>query len=290
MLKKTLTFAIAWVQYNDLTVMSDGWFWGAKGVICMYHWIEDKAFLGRMKGLCGDLVNQLVQAINRDGLLEVRQHLVGSGAKNLITQNANRPIDLDYNLEILRCEGINVNDGRRVKEYVREIFDDVLRRTGWEPCDDSTSALTTKLFRFEDGDQTPFSIDLCITREDDFGRRLRLIHNKTGMVQSDSWIWNEAPYAKGLEDRVDWLKDNDCWTELREVYLEKKNLYLSGNDHDHPSYIVYIEAVNQVYSKYNPGDEYRLHTGVKLSETMPGFSVSAPQPKRLSLWENHWNN
>ena len=256
----------------------------------MYHWINDKAFLGKMKGLCSDLVNQLVQAINREGLLEVRQYLVGSGAKNLITQNANRPIDLDYNLEILRSEGINVNDGRWVKEYVRQIFDEVLKRAGWELCDDSTSAITTKLHRFTDGNQTLFSIDLCITRVDGYGRRLRLIHNKTGIVQMDSWIWNEAPYAKGLEDRVEWLKDNICWLELREVYLEKKNIYLSRNDHNHPSYIVYIEAVNEVYSKYNPEDVYRLHTGVQISGKMPGVSVSTPQPERLSRLDNHWNS
>lgn len=255
----------------------------------MYHWIEDKAFLGRMKGLCSDLVNQLVQAINRKELLEVRQHLVGSGAKNLITQNAGRPIDLDYNVEILRSKGINVNDGRWVKEHVRKIFDEVLARKGWEPCDDSTSALTTKLHCFPDGNQPLFSIDLCITRVDDFGRKLRLIHNKTGIVQWDSWIWNEAPHAKGLEDRVDWLKDNGCWLELREAYLDKKNMYLTRNDHNHSSYIVYIEAVNEVYSKYNPRAAYRLHTGVRLSETFFGISVSSTQPGRLPNWGFPWN-
>ncbi len=69
----------------------------------MYHWIEDKRFLGRMRALCSGLVNQLVQAINNEEVLEVRQHLVGSGAKNLITQNGSQPIDLDYNLEIIDC-------------------------------------------------------------------------------------------------------------------------------------------------------------------------------------------
>ena len=269
--------------------MSDGWFWGKKGVFFMYHWIEDKAFLGRMKGLCSDLVNQLVQAINRKGLLEVRQHLVGSGAKNLITQNADRPIDLDYNLEILRGNGIRINDGRWVKKYVREIFDEVLARKGWEPCDDSTSALTTKEWRFRTGNKTQFKIDLCITRIDEFGRMHRLIHNKTGIVQLDSWIWNEAPQAKGLEDRVDWLKDNGCWLELREVYLEKKNMYLTRNDHNLSSYIVYIEAVNEVYSKYNPRAAYQLHTGVRMSETFFGISVSSTQPERLSNWGFPWN-
>ena len=269
--------------------MSDGWFWGKKGVFFMYHWIEDKAFLGRMRGLCSDMVNQLVQAINRKGLLEVRQHLVGSGAKNLITQNAGRPIDLDYNVEILRSKGINVNDGRQIKEYVRDRFDEVLARAGWEPCDDSTSALTTKERCFRTGNKTPFKIDLCITRIDELGRFHRLIHNKTGIVQLDSWIWNEAPHAKGLEERVDWLKGNGYWLELREAYLDKKNMYLTRNDHNHPSYIVYIEAVNEVYSKYNPRAAYQLHTGVRLSETFWGISVSSTQPERLSNWGFPWN-
>ena len=34
-------------------------------------------------------------------------YLVGSGARNLILQNENSPIDLDYNLEIVRCEDSN---------------------------------------------------------------------------------------------------------------------------------------------------------------------------------------
>ena len=39
--------------------------------------------------------------INKDNFITVEAHLVGSGAKNLETQNANKPIDLDYNLCIL---------------------------------------------------------------------------------------------------------------------------------------------------------------------------------------------
>ena len=67
----------------------------------MYHFIEDKDFLKNMRGLCSNIVNQLVQAINNDGELDVEAHLVGSGARNLETQNANEPVDLDYNLNII---------------------------------------------------------------------------------------------------------------------------------------------------------------------------------------------
>lgn len=88
----------------------------------MYHYVDDKEFLGRMKRLCSDIVNQLVQKINREEKLQVRADLVGSGAKNLITQNANNPIDLDYNLEILKSYEYEIYDGRSLKKYIGELL------------------------------------------------------------------------------------------------------------------------------------------------------------------------
>ena len=60
----------------------------------MYHYIDDKKFLKRMKNLCAGIVNQLVQSINNDSVMTVEAQLVGSGARNLITQNAKEPIDV----------------------------------------------------------------------------------------------------------------------------------------------------------------------------------------------------
>ena len=34
----------------------------------MYHYIEDKDFLKRMKSLCSDIINQLVQSVYSDRL------------------------------------------------------------------------------------------------------------------------------------------------------------------------------------------------------------------------------
>lgn len=43
----------------------------------MYHWIEDKDFLKRMKTECPNVVNRLVQSINNDDYLQVDMHMVG---------------------------------------------------------------------------------------------------------------------------------------------------------------------------------------------------------------------
>ena len=216
----------------------------------MYHWIEDKRFLGRMRALCSGLVNQLVQAINNEEVLEVRQHLVGSGAKNLITQNGSQPIDLDYNLEIIDCIEYDINNCRAIKEYVRKKFNEILNRNGWDDCCDSTSALTTGTYYFTDGNGTEFSIDLCIVCLDSDGDMNRLIHQKTGYAAWDRYYWNKAAHSRGLEEHVQWLKKNGYWIEVREAYLKKKNMYLSRGDGDHPSFIVYIEAVNEVCTNH----------------------------------------
>ena len=37
--------------------------------------------------------------------------------------------------------------------------------------------------------------------------------------------------------------------DLADIYRQKKNRYLSLQDNDHPSFVVYIEAVNELYQK-----------------------------------------
>ena len=215
----------------------------------MYHYIDDKDFLKRMKAHCADIINQLVQAINSDSVMTVEAHLVGSGAKNLITQNANEPIDLDYNICIVECFEMNPNNGRELKEYIRKQFNIVLNRKGWSDCQDSTSALSTGKRYFKKGNQTEFSIDLAIVRENHQGWE-RLIHNKTGWIAFDQWYWNEAPKSRGLAEKVEDIKDESLWLEVRKLYLEKKNMYLCRGDYNPPSFNVYIETINEIYYKY----------------------------------------
>lgn len=215
----------------------------------MYHYIQDKEFLKLLKATCHDIINQLVQSINNDSVMTVKACLIGSGAKNLITQNENEPIDLDYNLCIVSTKSISILDCREIKEYVRKQFNKVLRSNGWDDCEDSTSALTTKERVFKKGNQTAFSIDLAITCKY-HNNWQRLIHQKTGLVIRDGYYWNEVQDSGRLEEKVRVLKSENLWGEVRDTYLDKKNFYLSINDHTHPSFVVYVEAVNQIYNKY----------------------------------------
>lgn len=213
----------------------------------MFHFTDDKEFLAKLKSACSDIVNQLKQEINNDNKLTVNTYLVGSGARNLITQDGDKPVDLDYQLELIECAFKNPKD---IKEYVRKTFNVVLAANGWNDCSDSTSVLSTQYMQFVKGNNTNFKIDLAIISKDDKGNWWRLIHKKTGNFYTDSWVWEQGRDSKGLETRVKKLKDNDCWEEVRKTYLNKKNYYLVRNDYNHPSFICYIETINEIYNKY----------------------------------------
>lgn len=200
-----------------------------------------------MRSACADIVNQLKQEINRNEIMMVDTYLVGSGARNLITQNKNEPIDLDYQLEIEALYGLEWEECRKIKEYVKREFNEILCRNGWADCNDSTSVLSTKYMCFDKGNQTRFKIDLAIIVKDNKGNWWRLIHKKTGNTNTDEWSWEQGRDSNGLEDKVIKLKEKGYWETVRNSYLEKKNMYLTKNDHNHPSFICYIEAVNEIY-------------------------------------------
>lgn len=211
----------------------------------MYHYIEDKEYLKRAQSYCSELLAALtIELLDKN--ISSQFILVGSGARNMVSQNENEPIDFDYNLYIQKCS--DINNCQSIKEVVRKAFNKVLRAYDLCDCDDSTSSLTTKPIYFKDRPKIKFSIDVCIVAKNDEGSWFRLIHEKTGYTSSDRYFWNEAPNSKNVKGKADIIKDVGKWQFVRDEYLELKNAYLQKNDHSHPSFICYIEAVNNIYN------------------------------------------
>ena len=93
----------------------------------MYHYLDDKEFTAGIRKLSGEIMQDTCHILKEKYDIGAKFCLVGSGARNLITQNNNLPVDLDYNLEILRCE--DLDDYRYLKECVRKAFNFALRKT-----------------------------------------------------------------------------------------------------------------------------------------------------------------
>lgn len=212
----------------------------------MYHYLQDKEFERRIRQYGGEIMQQLCHNLKVDHDIGAQFYPVGSGAKNLITQNANQPVDLDYNLEIVRCD--DFDDGKTLKECARKAFDKALNQRYQWNCQDSTSTLTARQIRPGFGHPT-FSIDVCITCQDEDGCHYRLIHEKTGLTYNDRYYWNKAPQSRRLLEKAEYIRKNGRWEQVREQYIRIKNLHLSrGETKDHPSFTCYAEAVSNVYN------------------------------------------
>lgn len=230
--------------------------WGKERRRYMYHYLDDREFEHRMRRLAGKIMQSLCHRLKVEYDIGANFKLVGSGGRNLILQNADEPVDLDYNLEILRYQ--DINNGRELKEGVRKAFNEVLNEHRFGDCQDSTSCLASPRIYFTRGNKTEFSIDVCITKRDEADYYHRLIHEKTGSIAYDRYYWNIVRNSAGLREKADCIKNHGKWAQLREEYLKIKNGYLSRSGHtvwlgnmyvNHPSFVCYIEAVNNVYNQ-----------------------------------------
>jgi len=203
-----------------------------------------------MRQTCGEMMQELCHVLKEEYDIGAVPKLIGSGARRLITRNGKGAINLDYNLEINRCD--DFEDCRNIKEAVRKSFNIVLNSRNLGNCSDSTSSLGTEKIHFCDYPEMPyFSIDVGIVCRDTEGKYYRLIHMKTGRYSNDRYYWNQAPNSHNVKKKSEYIIQKGKWEMIAQQYLELKNMYLRRNDYDHPSFICYIEAVNNVYDKLN---------------------------------------
>ena len=177
--------------------------------------------------------------------------LVGSGARNMVTRNGDGPFDLDYNLEIIKAPEEYWNNLRGLKDTIRILLDKAAGLKCFSESQDSTSCLTA-LLHFKDEPAIKFKFDVAIVSRNSKGKLRRLIHNKNAWgLRMDQYVWNEIPDSHNIAQKVKRLKAEGLWLTVRDQYVQRKNMYLSSWwDKDHPSFIIYIETVNEIYYKY----------------------------------------
>ena len=189
----------------------------------MFHYVDDKEYLKEAQSFCAELLTALTQELLEKGISS-QFFLVGSGARNMVTQNNKKPIDFDYNLNIQKYE--NIRDCRTIKEIVRKTFNKILRQNDLSDCEDSTSSLTTKPIYFSDSEDIEFKIDLCIVTQDSKDLWFRLIHRKTGNTYQDEYYWNQAQNSKCVKSKAYEIKQVGEWQLVRDKYLGNQECLL----------------------------------------------------------------
>lgn len=160
----------------------------------------------------------------------------------MVTRNGNGPYDLNYNIEILQIPKNYVDAPGKLKDTTRGELDQLMK----EPysCGKGSTSSITYLLRSADGKKVTFSFDIALIwhREEDI---LRLIHDK----KQNRYIWNQLRNMGDIAEKAAEIRKAGKSQALRETYLHLKNQYLKNTDDSHPSFIVYAEAVNEVFGQ-----------------------------------------
>lgn len=233
----------------------------------MHHFLENQEYLKKAKASSDEIMKNLCHILREEYDITAAFDLIGSGETNLITQNDDGPIDLDYDVKVVRCK--DFDDCQWLKECSKKALNKSLARyslfTAGVPhsCVDSTSCLKIRSVPIKNSlcakpSRTPhavplcgkplphFSIDVCITMEHK-GDRYRLIHENTGQIDTDRYYWNLSRSFKEIDQKASFIKKHNQWGSVRVQYLRLKDRYVS--DENHPSFVCYMEAVNNVYNE-----------------------------------------
>ena len=167
---------------------------------------------------------------------------IGSTSRNMVTCDfsSNKGFDFDVNLYI--NDDDNKYEAKDQKHIIMNALNQVGWRYGYSNCEDSTRVITMKV------KDTPFSrvlhsCDIAIVNDyvDKHGNpRQEYIHfNKKQLT----YEWKDQPKGYHLEKKIDWLKKESLWNEVRNVYLYKKDTNTNPDKH---SRSLFAEAVNEV--------------------------------------------
>ena len=92
----------------------------------MYHYVRN-SIVKPWRSFTADKMNRVKQMLKAEYNLDSDFYLVGSGAKNLVTQNENEPFDLDWNLEVYNLAEPTKNAGwlkNTVMDFLNELMED----------------------------------------------------------------------------------------------------------------------------------------------------------------------
>lgn len=207
----------------------------------MYKQVSEKQ-VAHYKSLCQSALDKLRAELKKKHGISIRIVLVGSGARNVVTRNGDGPFDLDYNLVLPSIPQEYTGSPEKLKTLIRETLDNLVPGN-FTHGKDSTSAITY-LLHSPDRKKVEFKVDVALVLA---GKNCynKLVHDK----KTGRYIWNKIRKSADIDTKLAAIKNAGRLDAVADIYYQKKNAYLSRQNSDHPSYVAYIEAVNEVYQK-----------------------------------------
>lgn len=196
--------------------------------------------------------NELIELINlvQD---EVREHFtfrydfIGSASRNMITRDEKSNTGYDFDINIRVNDDDDEYSAKEIKQILRLGFDKHSKKFNYDFSEDSKRVITIKV-KDKKNSRILHSCDFAIVHDyiDENGYECQeYIHfNK----KQNTYEWQEQPDGfYMLPEKIEWIKENGLWQEVRDRYIKNKN---NNFDSNKKSRSIFAETVAQVYNEY----------------------------------------
>ncbi len=209
-----------------------------------FEYVSKNEYLPNKKQII-ELINLVQDEVRNE--FTFRYDFIGSVERNMVTRAINSSVGYDFDVNLrVNDEEENYN-AYEIKKIIMNGFNKYNHLFSYDYCEDSKRVITIKI-KDKKNSRILHSCDFAVVHDCEDGRQQYIRFNKN----HQSYCWEYQP--KGFyqqNERVAALKNEGLWTDVRNVYLEKKNY---NTDLNKKSRSIYAETINELY-KQNFGDD-----------------------------------
>lgn len=179
-----------------------------------------------------------------------RFDVVGSYKQNMITYDAKSNVGYDFDFNIEVNDGDDRYKPKQIKDILRNAIGTVCVKYGYDFPEDSTRVLTIKM-KDRKNSSILHSCDFAIVNNyiDDEGYECQEYIHYDKAHRKYTWCEQPDGYYM-LPDKIDWIKENGLWKNMRDLYIEKKNKNDNPNMHSRTIFAIAVHEICQKYRFY----------------------------------------
>lgn len=205
-----------------------------------FRYVTKREYLPVKKDLI-KIINQVQDIVRND--FTFRFDFIGSASRNAITidEGSNTGYDFDVNIRV-NDDDENYNP-QEIKSILINAFNRVVGNYGYDYGEDSKRVITIKV-KDKDNSRILHSCDFAVVYDCSDGRQQFIYFNKS--QKTYEWQYQPKGFYK-LEEKMQKIKNNYFWNELKDLYLLKKN---KNEDTKKKSRSIWAESVNEIVNKH----------------------------------------
>ena len=193
-----------------------------------------------IKKILLDIIHETQNFVREDFTFQFE--FVGSASRNMITCDSKSNIGFDFDVNIYVNDEDENFTAQQIRQIIRQALDRVARHYGYDYCEDSTRVLTIKV-KDRNKARIIHSCDFAIVYDCEDGRQQYIRYNKA--QNNYTWAYQGEGFD-GLPDKIEWLRENDLWQQVRDYYIAKKNC---NDNPDKRSRSIFAETITEMCQK-----------------------------------------